>query len=354
MIKELIIHLGDRKTGSTSIQGVLASRGWRCETADIVYPSRANHCKLARAITANNKEFLQKRGPEIRQRLLRSKADFGVISAEDFEVANPLQLSKFVDNYLPEFRSSMRLIAYIRPHADRLLSSFAERVKSGTFFGGLNELHEYFLSKRFLTYLPRLQAWRDVFAGQVTFRVFKRDHLHNLDVVQDFLTFVLGNNIYCIDGAIQRNQSLCIEDLVMLREAHRTMIRQYGDQISRSSRIAFGKSMGRLLATQSAKGTPLRLHHELADRVHDAYLQDALALDANFFTDQPMTKSLRMEHTNSPVHAQQLEASLYFSPAEIGRIRCWAELIGGFFVSKSGNPVASLMPSPLSNHPLKN
>ena len=50
MVEEIVFHLGDCKTGTTSIQAVLARGAWTLDGQagrGIVYPAQVNHIPLA-------------------------------------------------------------------------------------------------------------------------------------------------------------------------------------------------------------------------------------------------------------------------------------------------------------------
>jgi len=39
MVNELILHIGDAKTGSTAIQDVLVAKRFACKSQNIIFPS---------------------------------------------------------------------------------------------------------------------------------------------------------------------------------------------------------------------------------------------------------------------------------------------------------------------------
>ena len=101
MIKQLIIHLGDCKTGSTSIQSALCKKAWQSKAAKILYPTNFNHNFLAGLIKNNNQDALKSRADKLRQNLVKSNAYYGIISAEGFEGVHPVDLSSFMQQYCP-------------------------------------------------------------------------------------------------------------------------------------------------------------------------------------------------------------------------------------------------------------
>ena len=90
MIADLVIHLGDRKSGSTSIQHALAGKTLVCDTVSLLYPTKINHTPLAKFLTTKSQfQFCEKRFGLLAKRLATANEDVAVISAEDFESADP-------------------------------------------------------------------------------------------------------------------------------------------------------------------------------------------------------------------------------------------------------------------------
>ena len=335
MIKELIIHLGDRKTGSTSIQAALASKSWCCASADLIYPSRSNHNSLANAIRGEATGLsLSQRGKLLRRRLLGSDAEFGVISAELFEIVSPRDLSTFLGNYLPELLPRVRLIAYIRPHAERLLSTFAERLKIGERYSSPAQLHRDFLSKNLLKYAPRMRQWRNAFGDKIMFKPFIRAMFNEQDVVSDFFSFLFRDHHFTLDGNFRpRNQSLCLEDLVMLRMVHSILRQRFGSELNNSTLKVFGRRMAITLASSAASGTKPQLHRSLVEDIVSAYSDDAIAVDQEFFTGSPMFSALQQYREKCIEEEQSLNVKDYYSQEAIRHMTCWAEFIGQIMAS---------------------
>ena len=151
MTQELIFHIGDHKTGSTSIQSALAAKHIVPEGKTLLYPSQLNHNHLVE-LRRKGKAIKGKRfsGPDIRHKkfselaheINNSDYDFCVISAEAFEAFSPSRLDDIIAKYFDTTQIKIRVIAYVRPHAARLLSSYAEKIKISPFPGSLDEYHE--------------------------------------------------------------------------------------------------------------------------------------------------------------------------------------------------------------------
>jgi len=292
MVKEIVFHLGNRKTGSTSIQDALAQKAVHSPETSIFYPARANNLTLAKTLSPYHSiKKRQERFQMLARRIDRSDADIAVVSAEFFEEVDPQVLQEVIDQYLPQYRDNIRLIAYVRPHAERVLSNFAEQTKLGQFFGPLERFHQQIAKQKTLFYTPKFEAWRRVFGDAFELRPFIRDRLHNGDVVDDFIDYVLQGAHYTLQSLIRSNSSLSVEYLSMVREFQRIL---HENGAPTKLKIALGKYLGRQLATYPVEThRKLRLHKRAAQNIIETYQQDAAALDAEFFPqDHPMEAAL--------------------------------------------------------------
>ncbi len=327
MVRDVVFHLGDRKTGSTSIQSILARQGWVAPGDSIVYPTLFNHIPLAKSLVVpEERRFETQRFARIRTAFDDSDANHGVISAEDFEYVDPQTVRDAIDRHLPAYADRVRLIAYVRPHADRLLSAYAERVKKGVFEGTLDEFHEDILQKGMLLYAPRFEKWRAVFGDRFTLRPFVREALYRSDVVWDFFHYLFGDRPFEITGPTRENESLSVEDIAMLRMIHRH-VRKHARRPGRAQQ-AFGWYMSNFLGGEPApNGTRPRLHRSLADRVVHDYRDDAAALDAAFFEDTPISDALAATPDKAVEQPQSYRAVDHFSPSERRHFRIWARFL---------------------------
>lgn len=339
MVDEIVFHLGDCKTGTTSVQGVLASGGWTAQASDIVYPARFNHIPLAKTLSIPADEPKQaRRFAAVRKAFDESDAAHGVISAEHFEFVAPDVFARAVETHLEAYAGRIRLIAYVRPHADRLVSTFAERAKKGLFMGSLEKMHDMLMADGLLFYTPRFQRWRTLFGDAFTLRPFLRDRLWQGDVVQDFFKYVMGDDGFEITRPTDRNESLSVEDIAMMRAVH-AMIRRHhpGPQMGKAQQ-ALGWYMADILGQAPMKrGTRPRLHRELAERVVDTYAEDAAALDTAFFDGAPMSEALAAAPGKAVDVPQSFAAKDHFSPAERRQFQTWAKLLMRIMAADPGH-----------------
>ena len=332
MVREIVFHLGDCKTGTTSVQSVLAAGAWHSAAAQICYPARFNHIPLAKTLSVDSeKPFRDKRFQALRKDFDSSDADIGVVSAEHFEFVDPKALKAAIEEHLPAYAGRIRLVAYVRPHADRLVSTFAERSKKGLFQKPLAAMHKKLAEDGLLFYTPRFQAWRASFGEAFTLRPFLRDALYRGDVVQDFFRFALSGADFTLTQPSQQNESLSVADVAMMRRLH-NRIRHLGGggKPLRQAQQALGWYLSDILAALPAvEGAEKpRLHRSLAHQVVETYKADAALLDEQFFDGQPLMQQALAAAPEKAVEApQSFRAVDHFSAAELRQIEAWAQLI---------------------------
>jgi len=218
MPENLVIHLGDCKSGSTSIQTILFRQAWTSQNHTIVYPDGFNHIKLAKCLYQNNTLRAQpKIYKKIRQSILSSDASTAILSGEAFEYVDPQLVQNAINTYFPELKDKVRLISYFRPHPARLLASYSERVKKGGFTGSLEEFVDLFDQKKILSYAPRIRRWKNIFGDQYQAKPMIPSVLKANDVVHDFFCFALGDDDFEFTEPTRHNESVSLQDLSVFR-----------------------------------------------------------------------------------------------------------------------------------------
>ncbi len=342
MIKELIVHLGDTKTGSTSIQKVLAQKAYEVPGRSICYPGRSNHNPLSR--TLSRKRLFKDRADrfqDIAKVFQNRNADYGIVSAELFQAVDPGILNDAIKAYWPQFQDRMRLVAYVRPHADKFLSSFSERVKLGAEFDSLEAFFEDQSANGTLDYTPRFEKWRRVFGSRFELRPFVRERLFQADVVQDFFHYVLGSEAFRITSRVEANSSLTVSQLAFLRDMHahlKTGAGQRPKPAFKDAQNALGRLVSEHMAAQAlgSGGDKLRMPEALFQRFRERYARDAAALDAAFFEGAPMSQALEKSAAKTAGVPQSLNVEAHFDPATIGSLRCFSQVLSALLMEKPG------------------
>jgi len=326
MVKSIIIHIGDRKAGSTSIQRTLAHKGWSCDTVSLFQPKPINHGPLAKALaTPDDHEQQEIQFARLIPRLQESNADIGVISAEAFEDVDPEVMKQVLSKYMPEHMADLRVIAYVRPHAERILSSWAQQIKMGMFSGSLRAFYNKTSAKGRFLYHDRFSAWREVFGGQFTLRPMIRDTLYQQSAVADFFHFALQTTDFTLNED-KSNASLSIEDLTLLKAVQEIYSQSHKH---RNLQAALGDGMAQILSRFPPRPTQTkpRMEKELVQDVVATYLEDAQNLDAKFFTGSPITNALHGAIDKAIDAPQIITPETYFSAHELRSIQALAHLI---------------------------
>lgn len=339
MPAKLVFHIGSFKSGSTAIQSALASKAYDCAGCRILYPgtgpkegaekTRGQHGPLADTLLPSKAQERKKHQQfsRIARHIETTGADIVVISAEKFEYAEPHALQAGIERYFPDLADRVQIVFYVRPHAERLLSGYAERVKHGLFLGSVEELHRKTRAlsradQRGFFYHPRLLQWRGVFGARLTVRPMIRDLLFQSDVVADFFQQILEDRPFSLAPAQVKNSSPTLEDLAVVRYFHQTA-RDLG--LPHRQQERFGLKLTQALAGGGQSGgTKLALHRSLAEEVLATYGADAAALDQDFFSGRPMQDALQRTRDSAIPAPQPIDAAEFLDPGQMRQVAAWA------------------------------
>lgn len=334
----LVVHVGDHKTGTTSIQAALAAGRVRLAAGDLLYP-------LGETVNHN---YLCRRGPDgvrperadtpkgpgldaIAARIAAERPALAILSAEQLEGAPPAETAALLQEVFGGV-AELRVVAYVRPHAARVLSSFAEHTKIGLWDGTPDEFAARQIRRGAYLYHPRFAAWRAALGDRFVLRPMIRARLAGGGAVEDFLTVAAGPPpAWTLAPGETANESLSLEDLMLLQALYRRL------PAERAFRHAFGWEVARLAGRAGGGGTRLRLHRALAERIAGACRDDAAAMDAAFFGGEAvLAAALEAAVAEAPEAPQIPDDGGFFPPEEARRIDILARLIRGMLPNRAG------------------
>lgn len=332
MADELILHLGDFKTGSTALQSALHSGAYEVPgQPPLFYPGKGgNHNGMVQALNRPGAQeraevLLRKTGRQIQE----SGAARAVISAEHFQNTDPQQLQQMLTQHWPWAGDRLRLIAYVRPHADKLLSVFSTQLRMGFDYPSVDALFEEQSAKDKLDYTPRFQRWRAVFGDRFELRPFIRSQLHGGDIITDFMQFAYGSGDVQLLGRAVANASLTVGQMALLRLLTGPLNQGRRPKELRKARSELSRIAGREIerAGLAADSGRLRMPEHLMAPFISRYSADAQALDAAFFSGTPMTDALQSAPERLGGPEQSLEASAYFAPESVACFKLLADIL---------------------------
>lgn len=322
MPRRLILHVGDCKTGSTLLQTMLARGDCAPEGLRLFSPGQGVHGALARAL-GDRPQLYPARWEGIARRLSEADWDVAVLSSELFEFINPRKVARAVETHLAPLNAELQVIAYVRPHAGRVLSQFAENLKLGHDTGDFSEFLTRFIAAGRLNYAARLEAWRGAFGPAFTMRPFDRSELARGDLRHDFLSFALNGAPYALaDSGQDDNASLSLPDLALMRHLQRRFAGMPLD-----NRVTFGKQFGRLLRARPQPAEKLRLPRALYDQIAETARKDAATLDADWVKHPCFAPALERAAADWADTPQSLEATDHLSPDALRLADSLADLL---------------------------
>ena len=339
--RKLIFHIGDRKTGSTTIQNALATGRILVDGRKPFYPASMAHNYILKHFNAYAEGAkILKNNPgrpnleKISQLLEHEEYAYAVISGEKFEEAKPNVAKSVMEKFLLPHANQHSVICYIRPHAARTLSSFAEQTKIGSYSGDVLGFHRRAIKKNRFKYEQRLRLWTDEFEDKFIARPFVRDVLTNGSPIDDFNKYAFPDSEVEIEQSEAANESLCLEDLVFLR-----YIQGHLKTRSRPLRLGLGWNLALDLTANHRKNqsTKLRLDRHTAEVIRKHYLTDARELDRTIFASSPvMVRELDRAVDTALPEPQSMNPSDYYDSETLRYLAAVIDLVDKMLDNNNG------------------
>lgn len=246
MLKQILLHIGSEKTGTTAIQSYLAQNRGLLQQQQILYPSsvgNTNHFDIctyalnADKITPirrrNNlltkqqiKAFRKDVSKKLRKEINSARCDTLVLSNEQLSSnISSIEEALRVKSLLNEFSDNVKVIVYIRRQDQMAASAYSTEIKAGAthkFEGkGININSTKYNFKNLLT------LWSDAFSREnMIVNTFPNSDF-NGDVVQSFCSLAKINT-QSFTNQVNKNESLGLFGLEALRKINK-FLPKYGD-----------------------------------------------------------------------------------------------------------------------------
>ncbi len=193
MDKKLVIHIGLRKAGSSTIQQFLNVNTVDLKLLGCDYPrvgrrARWSHMNIAADVRQLG-EFDAYYGSvnELRAYLKSQAFPLTIISSEVFEPASRENIEHLRDVLRPGFSDSTILLI-IRDPKGLIPSSYAESVGSGRKTMGFDTFFDQLIGMRRLNYFHTAKRWALVWGWKsINVRLLDREHMLNGDLIDDFM-----------------------------------------------------------------------------------------------------------------------------------------------------------------------
>ncbi|MCC1494596.1 hypothetical protein [Cognatishimia sp. F0-27] len=332
----LVLHGGDCKSGSTAIQSVLQLGSWRYSGETMLKLAYAqggrreglNHQRLADSLHMKKAmSYRETAWANLGKDFTESDADVMVISAERFEFAPPEAVRAALEEFVPDAMQDLRVILYVRPHAARLLSGYAQNVQQRIFKDDLPAFLEQMSTEERFIYAPRLLRWKETFGDALEIRPMVRDMLFENCVVHDFLSFCAEGTsaVPVVEKIPRENASLNPHGLELIRQMALALQKRNPAPNPQHAQIMerLGHNLERI---PSFSGGGIQLPDSMRADVRAAFMADADRCDKELF--------------GTPVMVPQLERALAkpFDPSavptaeEIDRLKdlslVWLDMLG--------------------------
>ena len=322
-LTKFILHIGDAKTGTTSIQkaiqlGAITSASGGVE-AYTTLRGGANSIAVARAFRDDGTDQGVQNAQAVNAWLHATKARYAILSSEYFSRADARRLHDTFVAEIPDFAADMRVIAYVRPHASRLLSAFVQRLKTRGGVTSLDKQAENIQRSNILAYAPRFAKWADLYGDRFTLRPFVRAELAGGDAVEDFFKQVFQEAPFTLTSVIRENTTLTERTLAGLAVVHQVLKKaEVGDrQRGKIARSIYDNLPESVNKDQKAPA----LSRAAVELLFKHYAEDAREVDARFFGRNILAQELDKALASAQPQEPDLSPKAHFEQAEIKAVK---------------------------------
>jgi hypothetical protein len=189
-MRDIQIHAGIHKTGSTAIQHSLARLAPDLAEHGVVLPHFGTRGQLHHGLAAfaTEPETCARAWTRLARRVRRSGAGRVVLSSEHFVGADPEALRAALARFGGH---RLRIHFYVRPHVALFTSLYLQRVKAGAAVTAPSGVAERYTSGPEFDYIPAIERYITVFgADAVRVREFDPDRFEGGSLIADAWHFL--------------------------------------------------------------------------------------------------------------------------------------------------------------------
>ena len=324
---KLIVHIGQSKTGTTSIQRYLRKNQEAILRQGFLYPAShlggPNHAiltvplfrKVQRSLvarTGKNYEAALETSYEAWESVARqvrdAQPDTVILSSEFlFNVRNPQLLVDLIRKYIGDVRD-LTFIAYLRMRSQHYPSAMQQKLKASHKIPHLDAARSP---------VTQLESYSTI--GEVVARKFARDQLKNGDVTEDICDVLGIKTAGFKDIPAEANTSVSAEGIILLQEYRET---HHGDR--NNVFTADTKDLLKKIAAEESKSagtyTRPRLRPEIAQAL-DQETDDTRKLKARFGVDLSFDHGVAAMDDAQLAQIERAAQVLAYDPDLLARMR---------------------------------
>ncbi|MEZ0578833.1 hypothetical protein [Nocardioides sp. MH1] len=247
MTRDVVLHIGSGKTGTSTIQRMLRRNAEALRAAGFIYPrtpGRARHTRLGLFVRPDDElvrhpDWLtgEPGEPAVFRRTFRrrldheldgSEVDGVVFSDEGLFVASDRAVTR-MRRLLGRYDGSVRLVVYLRRQDDHLVSRYQQVVKMGETTPLTTWMQQDWTGT--YDYSLRLATWAGLQPDAFVVRRFERERMVGGDLVSDFLDAAgMAVDPSALSHTDARNESLGAEAIELLRILNLYRVQHEGER----------------------------------------------------------------------------------------------------------------------------
>jgi hypothetical protein len=193
----IVIHIGLRKSGSTSLQYFLSANEDALRGVGVEYPrlgrsgrlTQTAHQNLQCELRGRKAIFDPSRGTvdDVAAYWRRAEAHTLILSCEGFEECPTEEAERL--KVLARGDEEFRIVLIVRDLVSLMPSSYGQKIKSGVSYVDFDRFFDQRIREARVDYFRTAQNWASAFGWEtLRIRVLQPEHLLNGDLIDDFLT----------------------------------------------------------------------------------------------------------------------------------------------------------------------